>query len=827
MVEMAPEHFLAVVPEFGTQGTKNLNPNQVDWLAKIGPKHWTEPPMLKLDGETVVDHDGRHRAKAAIQLGLKSIKVRLIAAHEVIQAYNHNHGDHGRFSSGGGEMHAPDKGASGGGAKSGKNLTLGQLIPDEHPAFKEFPQLKKTPVIVDPELFGYKGGVNKETGIIHIGDPNDRKTLLHELQHKVQEAQGKTGFDAGGNSSEIWAHPETEALRDTYVSKLIAPKEPVDRATFYQILKEPKPEGAEHEDFVYDAYRDIMKAPSQAEKTQRLNPMINATAAHQVYLKMPGEKEAREAENWTPKGPWKVHSAELVDAYNHSHDARGRFSSGGGGGGISSEKEGGAHPGKGLGYTTKIGNLVNPNHPAFHKFPHLKEVKVTIDPMLERPGQVHVALPNTKEADHIFIRDPKDRGTLLHELHHLVMKAEGKKGGDLGGSIQGMWEHPFHDETLKLAQHIEKRLQAGLDKPAFAKLLDISTDHRQFEEKWSNYQEALRSHPAVRQIRLQAAAERTASFQMYRNLPGEVAARKAEEWKESQALTPKQWAKFQEHLKKYPINSAQMEKIRGLIEAYNHNHDARGRFSTSGGDEFMHGPDKGWSGAGGGNQDQQYPGKNANDIGGKINPDIGLTRHIMMTQGNAVVIEATRWIMPSGEIPHMVVHDKTTSTGLRLLEPHELKIPYEIPEHSNPADELFKAGAIQIDHRILPLVDSNLSGGTVIVPTHKRMTAPAAMRLAEFLGTQRHMQVFFTTPLRGDGTSRNHLHTRPPTKSFTNLDHTNPVLPDGRRHHEIDSPLGAGPRSTEDGARYGHVIEWIWAHGAEDKGRSEMQGAET
>lgn len=77
MVSAAPESFLELVtPVVHDEETEE----NVEYLAELLHSRPVDPPALFLRGNKVVGHDGRHRALAAIKLGLRQIPVLLLDA---------------------------------------------------------------------------------------------------------------------------------------------------------------------------------------------------------------------------------------------------------------------------------------------------------------------------------------------------------------------------------------------------------------------------------------------------------------------------------------------------------------------------------------------------------------------------------------------------------------------------------------------------------------------------------------------------------------------------------------------------------------------------
>lgn len=77
MVYMAPSEFLSMVPELVIDEASEDNIND---LVDVMQRRAVDPPMLLFRDGELLDHDGRHRAVAAMRLGLRQIPVLVLGA---------------------------------------------------------------------------------------------------------------------------------------------------------------------------------------------------------------------------------------------------------------------------------------------------------------------------------------------------------------------------------------------------------------------------------------------------------------------------------------------------------------------------------------------------------------------------------------------------------------------------------------------------------------------------------------------------------------------------------------------------------------------------
>lgn len=76
ILTMTPEKYLSLVKKLDIDEESKENIEELKSMMESGES--IDPPTLYLDGKQVLDHDGRHRAYASIELGLKKIPVLLI-----------------------------------------------------------------------------------------------------------------------------------------------------------------------------------------------------------------------------------------------------------------------------------------------------------------------------------------------------------------------------------------------------------------------------------------------------------------------------------------------------------------------------------------------------------------------------------------------------------------------------------------------------------------------------------------------------------------------------------------------------------------------------
>lgn len=77
IVNGSPKFFLSLVPKLDTNDEETIE-NIEDLSNMINNGQEIDPPTLYVDGNNVIDHDGRHRAYAAIKSGVNEIPILII-----------------------------------------------------------------------------------------------------------------------------------------------------------------------------------------------------------------------------------------------------------------------------------------------------------------------------------------------------------------------------------------------------------------------------------------------------------------------------------------------------------------------------------------------------------------------------------------------------------------------------------------------------------------------------------------------------------------------------------------------------------------------------
>jgi len=211
-------------------------------------------------------------------------------------------------------------------------LTLGEIL--DHPElYKNYPELAKIPIkpLVGPGALGaYAGGKNP---VIYMGGakPGDyRSTLLHEIQHGVQDIEG---FARGGNPNEFLppgyfvAYNNEKAMREVLSNML--PKTPEAPANFnwddltgalekrqkgVKIDRSTEPlfykEYLEHLKY-FDSFSNELKKDVNEHifNFGRLRKKVFQTedAAFEKYQQLAGEVEARNVQERAAQGDYTSH----------------------------------------------------------------------------------------------------------------------------------------------------------------------------------------------------------------------------------------------------------------------------------------------------------------------------------------------------------------------------------------------------------------------------------------------------------------------------------------------------------------------------------------
>jgi hypothetical protein len=81
----SPSDFLRLVPELKMDEETIENIEDLKIHMKSGKE--IDPPTLYVDGDVVIDHDGRHRAYAAIELGFGEIPILVIDANNKVENF--------------------------------------------------------------------------------------------------------------------------------------------------------------------------------------------------------------------------------------------------------------------------------------------------------------------------------------------------------------------------------------------------------------------------------------------------------------------------------------------------------------------------------------------------------------------------------------------------------------------------------------------------------------------------------------------------------------------------------------------------------------------
>ena len=83
-----PNEFLELVPELKMDDATIENIEDLKSHMESGRE--IDPPTLYVSGDSVINHDGRHRAYAAIEMGLSEIPILVIDSDNVVNSFPTN-----------------------------------------------------------------------------------------------------------------------------------------------------------------------------------------------------------------------------------------------------------------------------------------------------------------------------------------------------------------------------------------------------------------------------------------------------------------------------------------------------------------------------------------------------------------------------------------------------------------------------------------------------------------------------------------------------------------------------------------------------------------
>lgn len=176
------------------------------------------------------------------------------------------------------------------------NVVLSDIF--EHPSlYKNYPELSDIEIREIPSSSVMKNGAySSSDNVIYLNrglsGEQVKKTIIHELQHAIQE---KEGFARGGNTGvSAWASSEMRPalLRET--AKTMKEIKPPSYELFWG--KEKTPEGLK-------AYADFLKEWATKEYQAGLYRSAQEGAPARLYNKLAGEIEARDAASRTTLYP--------------------------------------------------------------------------------------------------------------------------------------------------------------------------------------------------------------------------------------------------------------------------------------------------------------------------------------------------------------------------------------------------------------------------------------------------------------------------------------------------------------------------------------------
>lgn len=198
----------------------------------------------------------------------------------------------------------------------GRASMLGQEFPLievlEHPKlYEEYPDLRNLKVSFNDRLpFEGSGSYQNEAISMSLASENPKSTLLHEIQHAIQE---KEGFARGGSSSVTsWASSTQRPELLKVAKQTMEEWKPASYETFWG--KEITPEGQK-------AYAQYLKEWNSKEGFEKRWRAAQEGAPAKIYRNLAGEIEARDAAarmNLTPQermrtGPYTSEDIPLLD----------------------------------------------------------------------------------------------------------------------------------------------------------------------------------------------------------------------------------------------------------------------------------------------------------------------------------------------------------------------------------------------------------------------------------------------------------------------------------------------------------------------------------
>jgi hypothetical protein len=206
--------------------------------------------------------------------------------------------------------------------------SLGKIY--EHPEmFNKYPDLKNLQVNIDPGLKS-KGAFTG--GEVYLQSP-DKRTLLHEIQHVIQE---KEGFAKGGSSDvSAWANRDNNKELFNTAIKTMEEWKPATYSQFWG--DEVTTDGKK----AYSKYLKDWKSPEEAAKRWRA---AQDGAPAKVYKNLAGEIEAKDTAarkgmdyyERSRTAPYSSENIPLSDVIVKGVQPRGKLAYGAGGAGLMS-----------------------------------------------------------------------------------------------------------------------------------------------------------------------------------------------------------------------------------------------------------------------------------------------------------------------------------------------------------------------------------------------------------------------------------------------------------------------------------------------------------